>query len=132
MKLQIEKNLENSIYSSEFSLIDKNEFDEALLKDYAGTTELQVGFNIMELVSEDDGTGQMVEKEVLLLAQPTKYVPFAGALPIAKAWNIAQYAEKTEKIAINYNRMLSNNILELVAELKTKGDSYTGVEEILL
>jgi len=132
MKLQVTKNLEMSTYSAKFELVELTEFDKELLLDKEGTTFLQTSFDIMQVEMVDDGSGGQIEKETLLLKQSPQFVLFASALPIERAWSIAQYGEKTEKIAENYVRQLSEKIKTIVTELKTDVDTYSGVEQTIL
>lgn len=133
MKLQITKNLAKGIYSTKMELIEISTVDQDLLDDRAGFVELNVGGNVVVKEMADDGQGGQVEKEVILLKQGDDFIKFAEGLPLVRTFSIAQYGdEKAQKIAEAYTEMMEKRITETVDEMKTKGDTFSGVTQIIL
>lgn len=123
MKLKVTNNLENSVYSSKFELIEVSTFDQELLLDKEGTVEINVGGNI---------TKMELEETVILLKQGDKFVKFASQFPFERAWSILQYGDKTEEIATAYVEMMTKRITELVAKMRLEVDNFSSVTEIPL
>lgn len=133
MKLQVTKKLENSLYSSKFELIEIDEFDRELLLDREGTLELNIGGNIVKTVTTKDELGADVITETVLFTQGDKYIKFASAMPFERAWSIAQFGEpKAGEIAEAYTEMIAERIKTIVETMRTTGDTFSGVDEIIL
>lgn len=132
MKLQTTKILANSVFSSKFELIERNEFDDALLEDYAGSLSLNISGDIYSITMVDDGTGGQKEEYTLLLEQGDKFVDFPACLPLERGWSIAQYGSKAETIANAYTESMEKRIIALVEEIKLKGDNFSNVSQYIL
>lgn len=122
MKLLETRTLEKGVYGSKFELTEISEIDQEMLDDRAGFVEL----NIAGDITEDDGSGGTT----VLLAQGDKFIKFSEGMPILRNFSIAQYGdEKAQKLATAWSKIMTKRILDLVTEMRTKGDTFSGTFE---
>jgi len=155
MKLNIVRNKENGIFNVEVKSVTLDTNEQELIKD-AVPQKLDIEGDIVKVTIENvvtkvpvtdesgnpvlDGEGNPTykdvtvptEKEEVLLRLGSKYKIFPIDIPFSKSFSEVDFGDKTQTIAEAYADTVEKRIEKIMTDLRTKPDTFSKDEEIII
>lgn len=121
MKIEVQKNLQDNIYTVSLSILDYEDGNYAEAVHDFGETALNFGGKVMDA----DGTTVLAS-----LADKTIKVSSMANEPVVQSFSTIQYGENTEKVANQWGAQMVMMIDAYVKEMSAKIDTFTSTQII--
>lgn len=155
MKLNIVRDLEKGIYTVDVKSVVLDEAEKELIKD-AETQKLDIAGDIVKTTIEnvitkvpivdsdnkpvlDDNNNHTyndvavpTEKEEVLLRLGSKYKVFPTDIPFSRSFSSVEFGEKAQTIAEAYAETIEKRIEKIMTNLRSKPDTFSKDEEIII